>query len=91
MECCIDKNIFKHDNDNLADAIGVSSEEKIIVSRIVDDALKLRRVSEMIELIWSSECLNLTTQGKVYATFRLGIEVYRIIVEGMLREAERTP
>lgn len=89
MTCCIDREIFSHDSESLAEALGVNEEERLKASKIVDEALRLRRVSEMIEFIWSDMCNSLSTQAKVYATLKLGMDLYRIIIESMLSQEER--
>jgi len=89
LACCIDKRVFAHDSESLAEALGVSEEERLRASRLVDEALKLDKVSRMVELIWSDRCENLSTQAKVYATLKLGMDIYRIIIESMLVQSER--
>lgn len=56
--------------------------------KLVDDALRLRKVSEMVELIWSERCEGLSIQAKVYATLKLGMDIYRIILESMITQEE---
>ncbi len=74
-----------HEKENLAEALGMTPEEKALASKIIDEALKKGRVSEMLEVIWSNEgCEAMSLQAKIYATFRLGMDVYRIILEDML-------
>lgn len=86
MSCCIDKGVFVHDSDSLAEALGVSGEERLKATKVVEEALRLERVSKMIELIWSDRCENLSIQAKVYATLKLGMDIYRIVIESMLSE-----
>jgi hypothetical protein len=91
MSCCIDSSVFSHDSDSLAEALGVSEEERLKATKLVDEALKLRKVSEMVELIWSKRCDDLSVQAKVYATLKLGMDIYRIILESMLVERGGAP
>ncbi len=88
MSCCIDRSVYSHDSDNLAEALGVSEEERLKAVELVSNALKLRRVSEMVELIWSERCEDLSVQAKVYATLKLGMDIYKIVLESMLAETE---
>jgi hypothetical protein len=88
MSCCIDRETFSHDSESLAEALGVSEEERLRAVKLVDDALRLRKVSEMVELIWSERCEGLSIQAKVYATLKLGMDIYRIILESMIAQEE---
>jgi len=81
--------VFSHDSESLAEALGVSGEERLEALRIVEEALKLRRVSEMVELIWSVRCEGLSIQAKVYATLKLGMDIYRLILESIIAEEGR--
>ena len=86
MSCCIEREAFSHDSESLAEALGVSEEERSRAVRLVDDALRLRKVSEMVELIWSERCGDLSIQARVYATLKLGMDIYRIILESMIAQ-----
>ncbi|MDM7274949.1 MAG: hypothetical protein P3X22_002330 [Thermoprotei archaeon] len=85
MSCCIERGSLNHEKENLVEALGMTPEEKVLASKILDEALKKGRISEMLEVVWSSEgCEAVSLQAKIYATFKLGMDVYRIILEDIL-------
>jgi hypothetical protein len=86
-DVCLEGTEFLHDQEEVHRALGLSPEEKEEALRLVSEALKRAKISEMLEYIWSEKCGSLSTKGKIYATFRLGMDVYSIILERALKSA----
>ena len=90
--CCLDKSLFSHDMEEVSRALGVSRDEEEAVKRIINEVLRgdgrRMRISEMIEYIWSSKCGELSLNARIYATFRLGMEVYGALIEGVIKSLE---
>ena len=85
--CCVDKSVFSHDLEDVSQALGLSKEEEEAIRRVINDVLRGDRrmkISEMIEYIWTSKCPDLSLNARIYATFRLGMEVYGILVQGIV-------
>jgi len=87
---CIDTGKIDHDKPDIYEALGLSVSEKDEVARVVGEAVKMRKVSEMLEYIWSSKCGELSLEARIYATLRLGMDLYAMVLESVIakREAE---
>ncbi|MCE4612902.1 MAG: hypothetical protein F7C07_03615 [Desulfurococcales archaeon] len=84
---CIPKTEFSHNEEEVHKALGLNTEEKDAALKLVSEAIKRAKISEMLEYIWSDNCESLSVKAKIYATFRLGMDVYSIILERALRSA----
>ena len=82
---CLQKTDFLHQEEEVHKALGLSAEEKEAALRLVSEAVKRGRISEMLEYIWSDGCESLSFKGRIYATFRLGMDVYSMILERALK------
>ncbi len=90
-ECCLDRNVFNHEAQAIHEALGVSDEEKEIVDTIVFEALKSsNRMSELIEILWTDRCSEVSLQARVYGTIRIAIEVFSMYLEGVARRMEES-
>jgi len=86
-DVCLPRTEFLHEEKEVHKALGLSPEEKNTAIGLVSEAVKRSRVSEMLEYIWSEKCNSLSIKGKIYATFRLGMDVYAIILERALKSS----
>ena len=88
-ECCLSKDAFNHEAQAIHEALGVEEEEKEKVDEIIFESLKnSRRMSELIEKIWTEKCGELSLQARVYGTIRIAIEVFSMYLEGVARRVE---
>ncbi len=87
---CIDSRKIDHDRPDIYEALGLSASEKDEVARVVGEAVKMRKVSEMLEYIWGDKCNELSLEARIYATLRLGMDLYAMVLESVVarREAE---
>lgn len=88
-ECCLDKDKVRHDEEEIYKALGLSDDDKGKVDTIVNEALSKRKISEMLEHIWSEKCEELSLEARIYATFRLGMDIYSLLIGSMIARRER--
>ncbi len=88
--CCLKENgcvrlAFRHEEKEVYAALGLSREE---AERINEMLLKLMReeklVSKVLEKIWDPENCEMEVNQRIYATFRLGVEVYNLVISEVL-------
>lgn len=85
---CIDAGRIDHGKSDVYEALGLSAAERDEVVKVVNDALKMRRISEMLEYIWGGRCSDLSLEARIYATLRLGMDLYALILESILAKGE---
>lgn len=79
--CCLDKERLRHEEDNIGRALGLSDDDVKKVKEYVDGLSgEKRRVSELLEAVWSDDCGRLTLEQRIYATFLLGVNLYGSLV-----------
>ncbi len=88
MACCIDSEKLDHGKGEIYEALGLARDDKDKVEKVLQEAINRRRISEMIEHIWVSKCGDLTLEEKVYATFRLGMEIYALLLDAVIKSKE---
>ena len=96
---CIDVGRIDHEKTDIYEALGLEASDRDMVVKIVDEAIKMRRVSEMIEYIWGRRCGDLSLEARIYATLRLGMDLYAMVLESVISsrgaekggEASKTP
>ncbi len=87
--CCIDKELFNHDEGELYKALGIGDDEKDLVDDFIEKILgEKTKLSELIESIWSEECDKFSLPGRVYATVRIATEIYSMYLETIARRIE---
>ncbi len=88
--CCLKEDdcikvSFKHDEKEVYAALGLTRED---AERINEMLLKLMReeklVSKVLEKIWDPENCDMEVNQRIYATFRLGVEVYNLVISEVL-------
>ncbi len=76
---------FKHEEKEVYAALGLSKEE---AERVNDMLIKMMKeeklVSRVLEKIWDPENCDLPVNQRIYATFRLGVEVYNLVISEVL-------
>ncbi|MEB3774196.1 MAG: hypothetical protein GSR86_04640 [Desulfurococcales archaeon] len=85
--CCIDPGKLDHSREEIYEALGISGEAKEKISRVIEEALSRAKISEMIQHIWHDSCEDLTLEERIYATFRLGMDVYSLLLEAIIEKS----
>lgn len=85
QECCFLEGDLSHEKESLAEAFQLTEAEREEASKAVDAALSRRRISEMVGYIWQDSCDRLSFKAKVYATLMLGMDIYRLLLEEVLK------
>lgn len=76
---------FNHGEKEVYMALGLSKDEADMVNDMILKMMKEEKlVSKVLEKIWSEEGCNLSINQRIYATFRLGVEVYNLVISEVL-------
>jgi len=76
---------FRHGEKEVYAALGLTREEADEVNEMILRIMREEKlVSKVLEKIWDPENCDLTLNQRIYATFRLGVEVYNLVISEVL-------